>query len=209
MSLIRTPVWRRTSVVREGVRYVSNSRKHQSPIDSPPRAQNILDILPKSSAQSHPANATQPTTEARRVTAHDFARQNLDPQAYARQRDRSARLEDFTRQMYRKWNAGDVYAPHDLTGAEQKKWKSGKKTPQTDAFDVLGINPITEYKNYTMISEYITEMGRIKHSKDTGLRPVNQRKIAKAIRRAIGLGLMPSVHRHPLVLKKSLMSRFT
>jgi small subunit ribosomal protein S18 len=59
-----------------------------------------------------------------------------------------------------------------------------------------------------MMSEYMTEMGRIKHSSETGLRPKNQRKIAKAIRRAIGLGLMPSVHRHPLVLKKSSPSRF-
>jgi small subunit ribosomal protein S18 len=40
------------------------------------------------------------------------------------------------------------------------------------------------------------------------LRPKNQRKIAKAIRRAIGLGLMPSVHRHPLVLRKSTNARF-
>jgi small subunit ribosomal protein S18 len=50
------------------------------------------------------------------------------------------------------------------------------------------------------MSEYMTEMGRIRHSSETGLRPVNQRKIAKAIRRAIGLGLMPSVHRHPEIL---------
>lgn len=63
-------------------------------------------------------------------------------------------------------------------------------------------------QNYTMMSEFMTEMGRIRHSKITGLRPVNQRKIAKAIRRAIGLGLMPSVHRHPLVLKKSNPTRF-
>ena len=59
-----------------------------------------------------------------------------------------------------------------------------------------------------MMSEYMSEMGRIKHSRETGLRPVNQRKIAKAIRRAIGLGLMPSVHRHPLVMKKSSPARF-
>jgi small subunit ribosomal protein S18 len=63
-------------------------------------------------------------------------------------------------------------------------------------------------QNFTMMSEYMTEMGRIKHSSQTGLRPVNQRKIAKAIRRAIGLGLMPSVHRHPLVLKKNNPARF-
>ena len=47
------------------------------------------------------------------------------------------------------------------------------------------------------MSEYMTEMGRIKSSRETGLRPVNQRRIAKAIRRSIGIGLMPSVHKHP------------
>jgi small subunit ribosomal protein S18 len=63
-------------------------------------------------------------------------------------------------------------------------------------------------QNFTIMSEYMTETGRIKPAKTTGLRPKNQRKIAKAIRRAIGLGLMPSVHRHPLVLKKSSPMRF-
>jgi small subunit ribosomal protein S18 len=136
----------------------------------------------------------------------------------------SERRSQFQRQIYRKWQTGDVYSPSDLSGAEQKKWKLGRKKPQSDAFDVLGINPVLEYKvgltahsgwyetdglqNFTMMSEYMTETGRIKHSKDTGLRPKNQRKIAKAIRRAIGLGLMPSVHRHPLVLKKSNPARF-
>lgn len=51
-----------------------------------------------------------------------------------------------------------------------------------------------------MISEYMTEQGRIMPSKRTGLRPVNQRKIAKAIRRAIGMGIHPSTHRHPEIL---------
>ena len=57
------------------------------------------------------------------------------------------------------------------------------------------------------MSEYVTEMGRIQHSKDTGLRPVNQRKIAKAVRRAIGLGLMPSVHKHPEILKVAIRAQ--
>jgi small subunit ribosomal protein S18 len=60
------------------------------------------------------------------------------------------------------------------------------------------------------MSEYMTEMGRIKHSRDTGLRAVNQRKVAKAIRRAIGVGLMPSVHRHPELLKRAILNdRYT
>ncbi|KAF2796574.1 ribosomal protein S18 [Melanomma pulvis-pyrius CBS 109.77] len=116
--------------------------------------------------------------------------------------------DNYSRQVFRKWQPGDVYAPKDLSGPEQKKWKNARRTAGSDAFDTLGINPINEYKNFTIMSEYMTEMGRIKHSSQTGLRPVNQRKIAKAIRRAIGLGLMPSVHRHPLVMKKINPARF-
>lgn len=55
-----------------------------------------------------------------------------------------------------------------------------------------------------MMSEYMTEMGRIKSAAETGLRPVNQRKMARAIRRACSLGLMPSVHRHPEILRKEM-----
>lgn len=53
------------------------------------------------------------------------------------------------------------------------------------------------------MSEYMTPMGRIRHSKETGLRPVNQRRIARAIRRSIGMGLMPSVYQHPEILHKT------
>lgn len=52
-------------------------------------------------------------------------------------------------------------------------------------------------------------MGRIKHSNETGLRAVNQRKVAKAVRRAVGIGLMPSTHRHPEILKKEEESHGT
>lgn len=55
-------------------------------------------------------------------------------------------------------------------------------------------------QNFAMMSEFMTEMGRIKHPNDTGLRPVNQRKMAKAIRRAIGMGIHPSTHRHQNIL---------
>lgn len=58
----------------------------------------------------------------------------------------SERRSNFQRQIYRKWKPGDVYSPSDLTGAEQKKWKLGRSRPTLDAFDVLGINPISEYK---------------------------------------------------------------
>lgn len=61
-------------------------------------------------------------------------------------------------------------------------------------------------QNFSIMSEYVTEMGRIRGAKSTGLRRVNQRKLAKAIKRAIALGLMPSVHRHPEILKHEIES---
>lgn len=55
--------------------------------------------------------------------------------------------------------------------------------------------------------EYMTSMGRIRHRKETGLRSVNQRRIAKAIRRAVGMGLIPSVHKHPEMLEAEATAR--
>lgn len=126
--------------------------------------------------------------------------------------------------MTRRWQQGDVYAPHDLSAAETRKWAK-KNAPSSDPFDKLNINPLSLYKvggvrcgrgpiqvgltllqNFTVMSEFMTSGGRIKHSKRTGLRPVNQRKIAKAIRRAIALGLMPSTHQHPQYLIRTARS---
>ncbi|TVY33416.1 37S ribosomal protein rsm18, mitochondrial, partial [Lachnellula occidentalis] len=115
----------------------------------------------------------------------------------------SERAGKFTRLITRRWKAGDVYAPHDLSDVEMTKWR--RRTPPThDAFDALDMNPLDHYRNFSIMSEYMTDMGRIKHSRDTGLRPVNQRRVAKAIRRSIGIGLMPSVHKHPEILQKLL-----
>jgi small subunit ribosomal protein S18 len=58
-----------------------------------------------------------------------------------------------------------------------------------------------------MIADFSTNYGSIMHSKQTGLRRVNQRKVSKAIRRAIGMGLAPSVHRHPEILKREYERR--
>ncbi|RPA91579.1 ribosomal protein S18, partial [Choiromyces venosus 120613-1] len=91
---------------------------------------------------------------------------------------------------------GDTYAPHDLSHFQQRSRRQ-RRSPRFDACDLVGINPLKEYKNFCLLSEYVSEMGRIKHSSETGLRPVNQRRMAKAIRRAIALGFMPATHRHP------------
>lgn len=55
--------------------------------------------------------------------------------------DQKAMERHFTRD----WRIGDVYAPHDLSAAEARKWRK-KVAPTTDAFDVLSKNPLTLYK---------------------------------------------------------------
>lgn len=52
---------------------------------------------------------------------------------------------DYLRQMPRRWQIGDVYAPHDLSPAEMNKWRR-KKMRQADVVDMLGIRPQDMYK---------------------------------------------------------------
>ena len=52
---------------------------------------------------------------------------------------------DLSKQIARRWKAGDIYAPHDLSPTEIRKWKQ-RGRPEVDAFDLLDMNPIDEYK---------------------------------------------------------------
>ncbi|KAI1331619.1 ribosomal protein S18 [Xylariaceae sp. FL0255] len=116
-------------------------------------------------------------------------------------RNRNAQVE-YLRQLPRRWNPGEVYAPHDISASEMNKWRTNRKR-QTDVVELLGLRPLDMYRNFSVISEFMTPHGRIKRAADTGLSPANQRKMAKAIRRAIGLGLHPSVHRHPELMMRA------
>jgi small subunit ribosomal protein S18 len=193
MSLKQLPLRIKGSLRVQTVRSFSSTAPHGS-------ATIILDTL-------HRGIKEHAVSEYAKRQTLDLSRKNA--QQSIEQERRIVERDEFARQIHRKWRAGDIYAPHDLTGREHAKWKKGKRSQNGDVVDALGINPLLEYKNFTIMSEFMTEMGRIKHSSLTGLRPVNQRKMAKAIRRAIGLGLMPSVHRHPLALKNHHPSRFS
>lgn len=53
--------------------------------------------------------------------------------------------DDYLKQMPRRWAAGDVYSPHDMSSVEMQKWRrrSGRRT---DVIDALGIRPLDMYK---------------------------------------------------------------
>lgn len=55
--------------------------------------------------------------------------------------------DEYAQELYNSQNKfmpGDVYAPNDLTLEELNARRSNRK-PVKDAFDVLGINPLTQY----------------------------------------------------------------
>ncbi|KFY14719.1 hypothetical protein V492_02447 [Pseudogymnoascus sp. VKM F-4246] len=155
-------------------------------------SQNLLSLIDRSAQRKERHRSQRTTNNQSSNSAEDLARHKT--------------ATSMTKQISRRWKTGDVYAPHDLSEVEMKKWKRRGK-PTVDVFDVLELDPLVEYRNFAMLSEYMTTMGRIMHSNDTGLRSKNQRRIAKAIRRAVGMGFMPSVHRHPEVLMKESTRR--
>ncbi|ROV94504.1 hypothetical protein VMCG_08138 [Cytospora schulzeri] len=200
----------------EGLKFTDNSASRA--------LMDMVDENTKNNAASAPGTGTSaPTGNAFNTSADPHSQSPMDVlygvMENSRTRERmssnrqtleekskaAAAREDLTRQMTRNWKPGDVYAPHDLSPVEMLKWRQPKQ-PSRDIIDMLGLNPIDHYRNFSIISEFMTSMGRIKHSKETGLRPVNQRKMAKAIRRAIGMGIHPSVHRHPMILFREAQS---
>ncbi|ETS81619.1 hypothetical protein PFICI_06621 [Pestalotiopsis fici W106-1] len=188
----------------------SGARNALRDIGQPNSGSSLLDLDKPSSPSSRP---TQRNSNAAMKSIFDRMRvsqrrggdqapagESLRPNVQEELRGKNI-AEDYMRQQPRRWKLGDVYAPRDLSSAEMSKW--GKiSNVERDLVDLLGLKPLDMYRNFSFISEFTTPHGRIKKAAHTGLRPVNQRKVAKAIRRAIGLGLHPSVHKHPELLKR-------
>lgn len=175
----------------------------------PPRARNPRDFPSASTSSSSVPLSSSPLyrLQPSAAIAAETAR------AAAAAQDRG----DHEAQMFRRFRFGDVYAPHDLSGAEAMRWKRagsgvggrgafGTLRPgplqegRVDVMRELGMDPRKEYKNAAIMSQLVSPFGRILSRRQTGLSAKNQRRVAKAVKRARGCGLMPTVHKHPMVL---------
>lgn len=159
-------------------------------------AANVLDMRQFRRRDVPDANNPTTTTQSTATDRADLS-STISQSAVKETADTVKARMALTSQLPRRWAAGQVYAPHDLSAIEAKKWAVNRRRPRTDVFEQLALDPLRCYKNVALLSMFVSETGRIRGAKETGLKPVNQRKVAKAIRRAIGLGLMPSVYRHP------------
>ncbi|KAF9400865.1 hypothetical protein BGX21_003345 [Mortierella sp. AD011] len=88
----------------------------------------------------------------------------------------------MTRGNYRK---GDTYSPSDLNDTKPIAYAPPAKP--VDELKILKLNPLVEYKNATLLSHYITPLGRLMSREQTGLSAKNQRRVTKAVRRARAL----------------------
>jgi hypothetical protein len=50
------------------------------------------------------------------------------------------------KRLSRRWEQGDIYAPHDLGAAESRKWAKHQTNMKVDVFDLLGKDPRSFYK---------------------------------------------------------------
>ncbi|KAG9051031.1 hypothetical protein FS837_000139 [Tulasnella sp. UAMH 9824] len=75
---------------------------------------------------------------------------------------------------------------------------SAGRSKLRDPFHILGLNPAKEFRNARLMSDFVTDMGMIKNRGATGLTRKNQRMVAKAIKRARNMGILPMFSKAPL-----------
>lgn len=74
---------------------------------------------------------------------------------------------------------------------------SAKVSRRKDAFHQLGIDPLRESFNPALLSNFVTDMGRVVSRAQTQLTWRSQRRLSKAIRRAKMMGIIPLHSKKP------------
>ncbi|KAF1805496.1 ribosomal protein S18 [Mucor lusitanicus] len=112
------------------------------------------------------------------------------------QKDKARPISEAAQRYQKVHHEGDIYHPEDLNDTryrESLRQRRGKPTPPAeDPFEVLGLDPLHEYKNFRLLTHFVSDMGKILPREQTGVSAKNQRKLAKAIKRARAMGLMSS-----------------
>jgi len=158
------------------------------------------------------------TTEADKQAAG--SQKNAPPQKTLGNRLRTKQYAPGQNSQYAQYNGprfkplGGVHwvSPHNYTyenrSRPQKSTKryavgpSAKASKDADVFYQAGIDPLAECMNTTLMSYFVTEMGKIKGRAETKLTWRSQRRLGKAIRTAKMMGLIPMFSKRGLVYPK-------
>ncbi|KAJ7283940.1 hypothetical protein C8J57DRAFT_1121789 [Mycena rebaudengoi] len=114
---------------------------------------------------------------------------------------------DTTGPLYTPFTPSSFIRPRDLSleartprqGSKPKSLSVGPSTSEArknDTFYKLGVDPLRCALYPSVLSQYMTEMAKIYPRRHSGLTSKSQRRIAKAIRRAKMMGIIP-LHSRP------------
>ncbi|KAI0663313.1 hypothetical protein C8Q70DRAFT_507179 [Cubamyces menziesii] len=98
---------------------------------------------------------------------------------------------DFSREVY--MSKHSVRTRRPLLGPD------ASTSRYLDVFYQSNIDPLNECQNSTLMSRFVTTMGKIKGRNETNLTWKNQRRLGKAIRRAKMMGIIPVLSRRHLL----------
>ncbi|KAL7278667.1 hypothetical protein ACG7TL_007668 [Trametes sanguinea] len=94
----------------------------------------------------------------------------------------------------------DVYTRYARPSKRPMLGPDASTSRYLDVFHQLDIDPLKECQNSTLLSHFVTSMGKIKGRNETNLTWKNQRRIGKAIRRAKMMGIIPLLSRRTLLM---------
>ncbi|ODQ50129.1 ribosomal protein S18 [Saitoella complicata NRRL Y-17804] len=101
----------------------------------------------------------------------------------------------LSRNTIREFSYGQTYEPRDFSFEKAEEVRLDRRHKRgmvkRDRIEALGVNPEKEWKNPFLLNAFVTEMGRIRPASDTGISAKNQRRVARAIKRARAFGVMP------------------
>ncbi|KAG9317455.1 hypothetical protein JVU11DRAFT_1655 [Chiua virens] len=95
----------------------------------------------------------------------------------------------FIRPHY--WSYKHRFQPNRIKTAQPLVAPSRKEALQHDIFREFGIDPLWETSNSTLLASFVSELAKIKPRTQTRLTTKTQRRLAKAIRRAKMMGVIP------------------
>lgn len=125
----------------------------ETPHHRPSSISSLLSINnPVSSSRSSNSGSSRQASSPGDVASNLMTRLKRESQSTHKTRQSHLELlrnqknsNDYLKQMPRRWDAGDVYSPHDMSPVEMQKWR--KRSPRGgDVIDALGIRPLDMYK---------------------------------------------------------------
>jgi len=140
---------------------------------------------------------------------------DLVEETQSRLEEAEQQVQEFSSSNLRTWSEGMLkfhkpyqpVTPRTFTMQDRTKKKSILKRPylgpsakvsrRKDVFHQLGIDPLQESLNPTLLSYFVTDMGRVMSRAETQLTWRSQRRLSKAIRRAKMMGIIPLHSKKP------------